>query len=123
MVSPIQKAPMYSILPTAATNARQSFGGGWGAFLDGVGDTFGTLMDGALKFEQYRNAKDASGQGQQEVVTAVTRPAQTNAAPINEQQYQAVANGAAAQAPQQGVSPNTMVLGGVALVALLLILK
>lgn len=124
-VSPIRdKNPIYTTMPVSpAVNAQQSFGGGWGDFLDGVGDTFGTLMDGAIKFEQFRNVKDASGQGQSELVNGVTKPYQTNAKPINEQQYQQIANGAAGQASGAGVNSNMLMIGGAALVALVLILK
>ena len=125
MIQPLMnmKQPIYSIgQPSPAVNAGQSFGGGWDAFLGGVGDTFDTLLGGALMVEQYRNMKDAKGEGQSDVINAVEKPYQTNAKPLNEQEYRTMASGGQSpQLPQGG--NNTVLVSAVALGVLFFLFK
>lgn len=103
-------------LNTTPTNP-DTFGGGWGAFTDGLTNTFNKALELGLNYELYKQAKDNNGQGQAEAVNAVTQDSQANAAPTS------VNPTGQNTAPQwiKGVNNGVVLLGGV--VAVLLLIK
>lgn len=93
-----------------------TFGGGWGAFTDGLTDTFSSALDLGLKYELFKQAKDNDGQGQGDIVNAVTQDSQPNAAPTS-------VNPTGQNNTNEWVSgiDNKIVVGGGLLLALALI--
>lgn len=97
------------------------FWGGVSNVTNGISDTFNVLLDGALKFENFKSQRDASGQSQGEVITAVTRPSNTNAQPISAAQYNDVATGQQQKAPSASGASNQNMLIAAAIVGVLIL--
>lgn len=107
-------------IATAPTTTGNTFFNGFNDFLSGAKDTFSTLLEGGLAWEQYRAQRDAVGQGQTDLANSVTRDSQPQASPISATQYNPTTNQGSPMSGG-GISQNTLLLGGFALAALLLL--
>lgn len=92
-----------------------------GDFWSGLQDNFSNLADSYLKFRTAEAQADAVGAGQAQLNTQVEQSQGNGQVPLNAGQLQNVASGATGGFG--GLSTNQMMLGGLGLVALLLLKK
>lgn len=99
------------------TTQPTSFVGGFDSFLQGFNNVVDTGINSAIKWEQYKQAKDQTAQGQHELMNAVDMP--TNMPDPN----LVAPNQPAATSSLNLSNQKLLIGGGVVLLATLLIVK